>query len=245
MKDILQDIVAHTHALGVLNLIKVTTDDKVTNFTAVSDSRTVLVLGEAHQRTPEFEGIFGMGNLEKLNLLLKNPEYQEDPKITIMKEIDEDGVEFLSYIHFENMLGDFQNDYRFVNYKIIDKQVKNYKFKGAQWELEFEPPVASIGRLKLMSAIHTEEETLDVFTDNDNLIFSFGDANNHAGQYVFKHNTGNILKTKRSYPIYEILSILTLSGNKTMQISSTEGAMKINVDSGLADYQYIVPIASK
>jgi hypothetical protein len=40
------------------------------------------------------------------------------------------------------------------------------------------------------------------------------------------------------------MSILGLSGDKTMKISDA-GAMMITVDSGLAEYNYILPAQSK
>ena len=244
MKDILQDIVSHTHSLG-LTLIKVSTDSNATKITALSDTKSVLLYGETHQRVDEFDGVFGMGHLEKLSLHLKNPEYQEDPTIEVVRETEEDGTVFPAFVHFENMLGDFQNDYRFLNYKIVDKQVKNYKFKGATWDLDFEPSVSSIARMKLMSAVHSEEDTFVAKTNNNNLIFSFGDKNNHASEYVFKSNVTGKLKSERAYPIAEVQAILSLSGDKSMQISSEQGAMQITLDSGLITYEYIIPVSTK
>ena len=49
-----------------------------------------------------------------------------------------------THIHFENEGGDFKNDYRFMNKAIIEEKLKSVKFKGASWEVEFEPSVASI-----------------------------------------------------------------------------------------------------
>jgi len=246
MKDILQDIVAHTHSLGVLQLIKINTDTNTTKIVAVADDRRVLLLGETHERVAEFEGTFGMGHLEKLSFLLKNPEYQEDAKLEVMKEQDENGNEYLSYLHFENLLGDFQNDYRFINHVIIDNKIADYKFNGAAWELEFEPTITSISRLKLMATTHSEETTFRIHSDNNNnVIFKFGDEGTHAGEFIFKHNCDKKLKHERLYPIASVMSVLVLSGDKFMRISSTDGALEITVDSGLATYQYIIPIYTK
>ena len=77
MKDILQDIVAHTHALGFLTLVKVSNDDTTTNIDAMAEDRSVIVTATAHNLVTEFTGTFGMPNLDKLSLHLKNPEYQK------------------------------------------------------------------------------------------------------------------------------------------------------------------------
>jgi hypothetical protein len=44
--------------------------------------------------------------------------------------------------------------------------------------------------------------------------------------------------------VKEVMSILALSGDKTMRISD-DGAAKITVDSGVAVYNYILPAQSK
>jgi len=243
MKDILQDIVAHTHGLGFLNTLKIKTDEKSTDISSITEDRSVILYATTHDRVPEFNGTFGMGNLEKLNLHLKNPEYKEDAKIEVVRKTKE-GEEYPAHIHFENLIGDFQNDYRFINKDVIEQSLKTVKFKGATWNLEFEPPVASITRMKLMSAVHSEEPHFQVSTNNEDLIFSFGDDASHAGEFVFKHKSGGSLSTKKTYPLVQVQSILSLPGNITINISD-QGIMKINVDSGLVNYEYLLPCQTK
>ena len=242
MKDILQDIVSHTHALGFITLVKVTnTTDTVID--SITDDRNVVLNAKTHEKVKEFSNIFGMGNLDKLNLHLKNPEYRQNEKIYIVT--DERGGETVpTHIHFENNVGDFQNDYRFMNKTIIEEKLKSATFKGATWDVIVYPSVASIARLKLMIAAHSEETLFTVTTKENNLIFAFGDAASHAGEFVFEHDITGSLKNTWSWPISEIQSILNLNGNLTMSISN-QGAMKISVDSGLAQYNYICPALSK
>lgn len=243
MKDILQDIVSHTHALGFLSTLKVVTDEHNTTIQSITDDRSVILNATTHERIDDFTGTFGMAYLEKLNLLLKNPEYQEDAKIEIVKK-QKDDQEYPAYIHFENVIGDFQNDYRFINKEIIDSNLKTFKFKGANWQLDFQPPVASITRMKLMSAIHSEEPHFQVRSDEENLVFSFGNDSTQSGEFVFKHKAGGKLNTKKKYPVLEVQSILSLSGDSNISISD-DGVMKISIDSGLAIYEYILPCHTK
>jgi len=243
MKDILQDIVSHTHSLGFLHTLKITTNDTATNLTTVADDKSIIFNAQTHDRIAEFNGTFGLGNMATLSLLLKNPEYKDDATIEIVQQ-QKDGMDYPAHIHFENCIGDFQNDFRFINKEIIEQKCKSATFKGANWDVEFEPPVASITRMKLMGATHSDEIVFSVTTHNDNLVFSFGDTNNHAGEFVFKHNVGGTLATTRSYPLAQVQSILSLSGNQVVSISN-DGVMKISVDSGLATYEYILPAQSK
>jgi hypothetical protein len=147
-------------------------------------------------------------------------------------------------LHFENSSKDFRNDYRFMNSDIINEKLKSVKFKGATWDVEFEPSVVSIQRLRLQAAAHTEEQTFQVKTENGNLVVFFGDASTHAGSFVFHANVDGKLKQTWSWPVNQVMSILALDGDKTMRIADA-GAMQITVDSGLAEYNYILPAQSK
>ena len=242
MKDILQDVVAHTHNLGFLALVKVSNDDG-TVIDSMAEDRSVILSGNAHSAVGEFEGTFGMPNLDKLALHLKNPEYKDNAKIDVVKA-ERNGEMIPTHIHFENATGDFENDYRFMNKAIIEEKLKTVKFKGASWAVTFQPSMASIARMKLMSAAHSEEPTFNVLTKNGNLVFSFGDASTHAGEFVFQHDIEGTLAHTRSWPVAQVQSILNLDGDLSMSISD-QGAMQISVDSGMVKYDYILPAQSK
>jgi hypothetical protein len=244
MKDILQDIVAHTHSLGFLSIVKVTGGDETT-IDSMADDRSVIMSATSNHSIAD--GTFGMPNLDKLALHLKNPEYQKDAKIDVV-QAERNGETIPTHIHFENATGDFQNDYRFMNKAIIEEKLKTVKFKGAQWNVVFEPSMAAIARMKLMSAAHSEEPTFNVTTKatggaND-LVFSFGDASTHAGEFVFQNAVEGSLSHTWSWPVAAVQAILNLSGDTTMSISD-QGAMMITVGSGIGTYNYILPAQSK
>jgi hypothetical protein len=243
MKDILQDVVAHTHALGFLPLVKVTSDSTSTMIESMAEDRSVILSATTHTPVAEVNGTFGMPNLDKLALHLKNPEYKTDAKLQIV-EADRNGETIPTHIHFENAAGDFENDYRFMNKAIIEEKLKTVNFKGASWNVTLNPSVVSIERMKLMSAAHSEEPTFNVKTNNDNLVFSFGDASTHAGEFVFAHAVGGSLQHTWSWPVAQVQSILNLDGDATMSISD-QGAMQIGLNSGMINYNYILPAQSK
>lgn len=243
MKDILQDLVTHTHALGFLPVVKVSGSITETVIESMAEDRSVIVTAKTHKPVAEFEGTFGMPNLDKLNIHLKCPEYKEGAKIDVVTA-QRNGQDIPVNIHFENAAGDFVNDYRFMSSEVINEKLKSVKFRGTTWEIEFEPTVVSIQRLKFQSQAHSEETVFQVKTENSNLVFSFGDASTHAGSFVFQTATGGKLKSVWSWPVTQVMSILSLSGDKTMKFSDA-GAMMITVDSGLVEYNYILPAQSK
>ena len=188
-----------------------------------------------------------MPNLDKLALHLKNPEYQKDAKIEVV-EAERNGEVVPTHIHFENTGGDFQNDYRFMNKQIIEEKLKTVKFKGASWDVMFQPSIASITRMKLQSAAHSEETVFTVKTEKTgektDLHFYFGDASTHAGSFVFQTDVEGELTHAWSWPVAATQAILNLDGDIAMSISN-QGAMQITVDSGLVTYDYILPAQSK
>lgn len=243
MKDILQDVVAHTHSLGFLTLVKVTGEDAATTIESMAEDRSVILTATTKAAVNEFKGTFGMPNLDKLALHLKNPEYQKQSKITVESR-EKDGETIPTHLHFENEAGDFENDYRFMNKQIIDEKLKTVKFKGASWDVVVEPSMASIQRMKFQSMAHAEETVFTVRTEGTNLVFSFGDASQHAGSFVFQTDVTGSLKHAWAWPVAQVQAILNLDGKVTMSISD-QGAMQLTVDSGLAEYNYILPAQTK
>jgi hypothetical protein len=243
MKDFLQDLVAHTHSLGFLPLVKVSASTAETVIESMAEDRSVILNAKTHNPIDEFEGTFGMPNLNKLDLHLKCPEYKEGAGIRVVKQ-NRNGEDIPTGLHFQNATGDFENDYRFMNQDIINEKLKSVKFKGAKWDIEFEPLVASIQKLKFQAQAHSEESVFQVKTDGSELVFSFGDASTHAGSFTFQSNVTGKLKSTWSWPVNQVMSILNLAGDKTVRIADA-GALQITVDSGIAQYDYILPAQSK
>ena len=80
--------------------------------------------------------------------------------------------------------------------------------------------------MKLQSAAHSEETTFNVNLDNSDLVFSFGDANTHAGQFVFEAGVTGQLKHGWSYPSTSSKAF-ELRRRYYNEYSSTQGAMMI------------------
>lgn len=243
MKDYLFDIVQHTYSLGFISLVKVTGDDKATTIEGLAEDRSVILKGEFHNPVPEFQGTFGMPNLDKLGVILKIPEYNQDAKISINSQ-ERNGETVPVGIHFENATGDFQNDFRFMSKEVVEDKLKSVRMKSVNWNVTFEPSVASVQRLKMMISANTEQEVFIAKTENDNLVFNFGDQSSHAGNFVFQHDVGGKLKQAWSWPVDQVSKILSLGGDTKYSISD-DGVSEICVDSGLAVYHYLLPAQSK
>ena len=240
MRDYLLDLVQHTHDLGCIDLIKIVGDDKSTQIVGLAEDMSVVVEGEFKNPHPDFVGTFGMPNLSKLKILLSLQEYKENAKLSLSRRAggEPDGI------NFENAVGDFKNNYRFMASDIVNDKLKTLKFKGVNWHITFEPTVAAIQRLRMQAQANSEELNFQVKTDGKDLKFFFGDHSTHSGNFVFQHDITGALKHAWSWPVSQVMSILSLTGDKTMQISD-DGCMQITVNSGLAVYNYILPAQTK
>ena len=241
MKDILQDIVAHTNKLGFLNIVKVTGTEDKTLIDSMADDRSVIMYAETTNPHPDMIGTFGMPQLEKLRYLLDGKEYQEDAKIEVVTG-QRNGEEIPVGLHFENKDGDFKNDYRFMNQEIINEKLKTVKFRGVKWDVEVEPTMSAVQRFQFQAGANTEHTTFLAKTDSGNLKFTFGDQSSHGGEFIFATGvTGNLTKGW-TWPVNSVLSILKIADANNAKISfSNEGAMQITLDSGIATYKYIIP----
>ena len=242
MKDTLLDIIQHTSALGV-DLIKVTGTDTETVINAIAEDKSVIVTGTFKNPHPEFIGVFGMPNLSKLKTILSFDEYDNTSKIS-MTRVNREGVDTPDSIHFETLDKSFINDYRLMPRTIVEDKVGNVAFKGATWNVDFEPTVANILRLKKQASANSEEATFMTKIDGTDLKIYFGDPSTHSGNFVFQSNVGGSLASKWNWPVQAVISILSLPGDKKYRISD-KGASEIIVDSGLAVYQYLLPAKTK
>jgi hypothetical protein len=243
MKDHLLDIVQHTHGLGVIDLVKIVGTENETILEAIAENRSVILQAKFKRPIADFIGTFGMPNLGKLNTVLNIPEYKENAVITVSTQNKNDETVPVG-VHFENKTGDFKNDYRFMSAEIVNDKLKTVRMKQVAWNIDIVPSAASIQRLKFQASANSEENNFIAKTENNDLKFYFGDHSSHAGNFVFQSGVSGKLSKAWAWPVAVVISILSLPGDKTFKISD-EGAAMITVDSGIAEYNYILPAQTK
>jgi hypothetical protein len=243
MKDYLQDLIQHTHGLGVIDLIKITGTTEETQVAAIASDKSVILNGKLKTPVADFAGTFGMPNLSKLKTILSFEDYDDTANISVTYT-DRDGESVPTAIHFETQAKDFVNDYRLMSKNLIEEKVRNVTFHGTTWNVEFEPSVAGIMRLKKQASANSEELNFTTRTDNGDLKVYFGDPSTHSGNFVFHPGVTGNLTRNWMWPVKVFMSIMDLPGDKTVKISD-QGAAEITVDSGLAFYQYLLPAQAK
>lgn len=243
MKDHLLDIVQHTHGLGVIDFVKIIGTETETAVEAIAENKSVILQAKFSGPMADFIGTFGMPNLGKLNTILNIPEYKDDAVITVIRQ-NKNSEDVPVGIHFENKTGDFKNDYRFMSAEIVNDKLKSAKMRPVKWNIDIVPSAASIQKLKFQASANSEETTFVAKTDKTDLKFYFGDHSSHAGDFVFQSGVSGTLSKAWHWPVAVVISILSLPGDKTFKISD-EGAAMITVDSGISQYNYILPAQTK
>ena len=238
--DYLRDFVQHTHGLGIIDLIRVEGTAKETAVSAIDNNRQVVVQAKTLSPVTEFVGVFGMPSLSNLNTILGISEYKDNAKVTMAKRPDGE----LSGIAFENASGDFKNDYRFMSKELVNDKLKSVKFKGATWLVDIVPGATAIQKFGYQALANSDETMFAFEVVNNNLIFTFGDHSSHAGNFVFASGIKATFKHAWDWPISIFKSIMALPGDKKLKLSD-EGVIMITVNSGLVDYNYMIPALIK
>lgn len=241
MQEILKDIVSHTYNLGFLDIVRVIGDKDSTKIDSISADRSVIMYCDTAKPYEEMIGLFGMQQLSKLKYLLDGSEYKDGAKIELVK-VERNGESIPFGIHFENKLGDFKNDYRFMNAEVVNDKLKTVKFRGANWNVEVNPTLQAIQRFQFQAGANNEHNTFLVKVEDGNLKFIFGDQSSHGGEFTFASGVTGKLSYAHTWPVQAVLSILKIADVNTCKLSiSDSGALQITMDSGLATYKYILP----
>lgn len=243
MKDNLLDLIQHTHNLGAVELVKIVGTDTVTQVSAISEDKTVIVDGTFKTPIAEFIGTFGMPNLSKLKTILSFDDYDDTATINMGKGTKDDPTA-LSCIHFETKTGDFVNDYRLMAKNLVEDKIKKVTFNGASWDVKFEPTNAGVSRLKKQASVHSEDLHFKTKTENGNLVVYFGDPSSHSGNFVLQAGVTGTLSRPWNWPVKVFLAIMDLPGDKTVSISD-QGVAMIVVENPISTYHYYLPAQAK
>lgn len=238
--DALKDIVKHTHSLGFIEMVKVigsATDLKVETKDA---DNTVIIYGSMYQPVAGLDSTIG---LSRLAILKGYIGMHEGSTVSIVTDT-RNNVVTPTEILFDNGAGSLAN-YRFMSESMINEQVKVPPFKGATWDITLTPSKAAIARISEHNGILGGFEKRFVVSVNakGTLNFNIGSGPTDRVTEPFALGVTGTLKHQWTYPLSQVLAILKLTdtaSTATMSFSDM-GALKIDIDSGIGKYSYILP----
>jgi hypothetical protein len=241
--DSLKDIVKHTAGLGFIDMVKVVGTAADAKIETLDADKSVIIFGSMYQPIQGIDTTVGLSRIAVLKGFIDFPVFTGDKSSVSIVTESRGGATVPTEILFKSGIGHTAN-YRFMSESMINEQVKVPPFKGATWDVTVSPEKKRIGDLSyFQGTLGGFEKRFTVSTDKGVLNFHVGTGPTDRTTIPFAENVTGTLKHQWSWPLAQVLSILKLSDTaaSTTMYFSDMGALKIDVDSGIGKYSYILP----
>ena len=246
IKDIFKDVLRHSHALGFIEMVKISGDESSTTIEAMDADKTVILKGKLHNPVADFiDQTVGLSRMSVLDGYLKFPGFgDENAKVNIETQ-SRNGEDIPVEISFESAEG-HSGSYRFMLADVINQQLKTVKMKEIPWDVTIVPTQKNLKDLGYFNGVLGGfEPVFSPTTENGALYFNIGEGAGDKGKLPINNNVDGDLSGNWKWEIDKALSILRLSDSANCTVSfSNAGAMQIVIDSGLGEYTYILPAKS-
>jgi hypothetical protein len=246
IKDILKDILKHTHGLGIFEMVKITGDLEKTEVEAVDADKTVIFKGQTLHPVADFvDATIGLSRMGVLQGYLTYPGFDGDDGTVQVKFQERNGEQVPVEVEFVSPDGTDAN-YRFMLADVINQQLKSMKFKGAEFDINIIPSAKNLKDLGYFNTILASYEAMfSPSTDGNQLFFSIGDGISDRAKVLISNIDDGNITSDLNWPLDVVLKILRLgnSGNCVLSINN-QGLLQIKVDSGLGIYTYLLPTKS-
>lgn len=238
MLDAFKDIVKHTHSLGFIDMVKLVGTAQDAKIEAIDADKTVVLYGEMYQPITDIQSTVGLSRLAQLKGFM---DMHDKSTVAVITEL-RGTVTAPTELKFDNGEGDVAV-YRFMSEAMANEQIKVPPFKGATWNVTLKPEKSKIDRLSsYQSILGSFEKRFIVSTDKDVLNFSIGAGPTERSNIPFAKGITGTLKHQWSWPLTQVLSILKLNDTEDVTLHFSDmGALKIDIDSGIGKYSYILP----
>ena len=245
IKDTLKDVLRHTHALGIYEMVKVTGTMEDTEIETVDADKTVILKGKLKSPVADFVGnTVGLSRMGTLARFLEYPGFTEDTatvEVVTQKRNEEDVP---AEVKFQDENGT-EAHYRFMAAEIVNQQLKAINFKGASYDVEINPTAKMLKDLNFFSSALDLEDTFTPKTEGGNLYFLIGEAGSDRTKVKVAEGVTGQMSHDFQWPLAIVLKICRLAENANVTMSfNQKGLLQIVVDSGMSEYTYLLP-ASK
>ncbi len=243
MIDSFKDIVKHTNSLGFVDAVKIvgtTTDAKIE---AIDADKTVVIFGTMYQPITGIDATIGLSRIAILKGFMDFPLFTGGKASVNIVTETKNGADVPTELKFSSGTGHTSN-YRFMGDQMINEQIKVPPFKGATWNVTISPEKKKIAELAyFQSVLGGFEKRFVVTVDKGVLNLNVGAGVSDRTIVPFADNVTGTMKHQWSWPLSQVLSILKLSetASSTTMCFSDMGVMKIEVDSGIGKYSYLLP----
>jgi len=248
LAETLTDVLAHTHGLGFIEMIKIDSDSTETKISAIDDSKSVVVYGTLKTPLTQLDGTVGLSRMAVLNGYLKYPKFSEDGSSITIETSQRDGVAVPAEIRFSSDDG-HDSSYRFMHKDIVEEQIKVPNFKGATWDVVITATDEVMKDLSYFnSVLGAFEPTFVAKTDaNGDLNFYIGSGPTDRATVPIAKSVNGSLTGNLTWPLVETLAILKLATKAddcTLSFSN-KGVLKIEMETAVGTYEYLLPARAR
>ena len=212
----------------------------------MSNDKTVVMYGKLKSSIDGLDDTVGLSRMGVLSGMLNFPAYSGDNAKTTIKKQERNGTDVPAEIAFDSGNG-HKSAYRFMAKDTVNEVLSVPPFRGVVWDIVINPTRQAMKDLQYFSGVLSSYESNFLVKVTDGVLeFHIGSgATSDRTVVPFAKEVKGTLRNNWSWPLPEVLSILKNadSGTCTMSISS-QGALMIEIDTGLAEYQYILPAKS-
>ena len=246
IKDIFKDVLRHSHALGFIEMVKISGTAEGTTIEAMDADKTVILQGKLHNPVADFiDQTVGLSRMSVLDGYLKFPGFGDEGAKVDIETQSRNGEDIPVEIAFESAEG-HSGSYRFMLADVINQQLKTVKMKEIPWDVTIVPTQKNLKDLGYFNGVLGGfEPVFSPTTESGALYFNIGEGAGDKGKLPINNNVDGELSGNWKWEIDKALSILRLSDSANCTVSfSNAGAMQIVIDSGLGEYTYILPAKS-
>lgn len=242
--DIFKDVLKHTYNTGHIELVKLTGTPDGIVVEAMEENTTMVLTGGIPHGIDKLEGVVGLSRMQILKGFLNLESFNEDGASITIATQPQGEYKVPAELRFSSATGNVTGAYRFMSSGIINEAVQIPPYKGAPGDVEIFPTTAAIKEFSSMNSIlGSYVEQFIVKTTGNNLEFLIGTEASSQAKIVFATGITGRLTHSWAWPLSQVMSLIKLfDTSKEFHMSfSSQGALKITINSGIGTYQYILP----
>lgn len=246
LSEVLTDILAQTHGLGFIEMMKIDSGTTETKIAAIDDAKTVVIYGTLKAPLTELNGVVGLARMAVLQGYLKFPPFTDDTSTIEIKTTQRDGKDIPTEVSFSSTDG-HESSYRFMHKDVVEEQIKVPTFNGAAWDVVIKNTDELMKDLSYFNGVlGAFEPVFTAKTDGTDLNFYIGSGASDRATVPVAKNVNGILNGA-TWPLIEVLAILKLAAKAddcTLSFSN-KGVLKIEMETKLGKYEYLLPARAK
>jgi hypothetical protein len=227
-------------------MVKIKGTAETTEIETVDADKTVILKGVMNNPVVDFvDSTVGLSRMGVLKGYLQYPDFDDDAAKVAVKTQDRNGETVPTEVEFVSANGTDAH-YRFMLADVINQQLKDIKFKGAEFEVNIVPTQKMMKDLTYFNTVLAAyEANFSPKTDNGALYFHVGDGGSDRTKILIDNNVEGEITTDWKWPLDVVLKILRLGDNSTVVMSfNNQGLLQLKVDSGMGVYTYLLPARS-